>query len=429
MTSRSPHSGTLLVDAGPDRVPVEVRDKQLRLVHEGTSDQEFDLPAGTYLVTALFPGVPGVVDTAQIEAGSTVTASLPPPAEASAPTPRMRPLRSEGRRAAGSSRRAIDAVEAELTLEGEEAEEATWEGAERIDEVPERRWWLRFTALQNLSEAAPTADVSIDRVEQQGSTTLIHLQVVGGVGRFAVLGADDQVPLNVALPAAGWASSTACVLSADASSGQLYVGAFPENERVRLASRYLAAGDVREGARVFSAEDAEHLLQGKMADPLGAAVGGYLLLRAGQLERMHDWSENLAAWFPWLPDGLVVAGEKAARDGDHDRALDHFLGVREAGLPTFTDGYSFLLSRLRQYTTPDAATTLHGDVDGASKLLKRLLMWASFVDLSAPTLTFRGASVADPVHTQAPDQGGEVAAGLLLLQRGPELVYQQAMPA
>ena len=73
MTSRSPHSGTLLVDAGPDRVPVEVRDKQLRLVHEGTSDQEFDLPAGTYLVTALFPGVPGVVDTAQIEAGSTVT--------------------------------------------------------------------------------------------------------------------------------------------------------------------------------------------------------------------------------------------------------------------------------------------------------------------------------------------------------------------
>ena len=53
------------------------------------------------------------------------------------------------------------------------------------------------------------------------------------------------------------------------------------------------------------ARSAEALLQGKVANPVGAALGGYALLRLNELDRLHDWPDNLAAWFAWLPDGAV----------------------------------------------------------------------------------------------------------------------------
>lgn len=64
---------------------------------------------------------------------------------------------------------------------------------------------------------------------------------------------------------------------------------------------------------------AEELLRQKAGDPVAAAAGAYALLYLGELDRLHDWTMNLADWFPWLPDGTVIAAEHRAREGDHDR--------------------------------------------------------------------------------------------------------------
>jgi len=457
MSRETSEQGTLSVNAGPDRIPVEVRDQHLRLVHAGVSHEEISLPPGTYVVTAIFPGRQDIVTMAEVEGGASVTASLEPPGpETTALRPRMAaspaskrarvaPKEAEAHHRVTRGRPGrLERLGADFGMEGvwappgeaeepaEAAEGPEESAADRVREAEpetEHTWWVRFVTLHGLQQAAGADDVSVDGVEQHGSSTLIRVKVGSPTPHFAVVGAAGEVPLNVALPAAGWARSTSCVLTADASSGRLYLGAYPDIEEVRIASQFLASGDVREGARVFLDSDAEELLQGKMADPLGAAVGGYLLLRAGALNRMHDWPENLASWFPWLPDGAIVAGEKAARDGDHVRALTHFVKVEETGLPIFTDGYSFLLSRLRQYTSPETAARLGNEVEHAERILDRLMGWASFVDLSAPTLTFRASSVADPLGTQAPDQEAESHAELLLVQQGQSLVFQQPMPA
>ncbi|MGG7377662.1 hypothetical protein ACQ7B2_02440, partial [Escherichia coli] len=75
-------------------------------------------------------------------------------------------------------------------------------------------------------------------------------------------------------------------------------------------AQYLAAGQPREAAELAPA--AETLLEEKRADPIAAAMGGYALLRLGRIADLRHWPANLAKWFPWLPDGAVIAGELAA---------------------------------------------------------------------------------------------------------------------
>ena len=69
----------------------------------------------------------------------------------------------------------------------------------------------------------------------------------------------------------------------------------------------------------------EDLLYGKVADPIAACVGAYTLLRLGELDRLHEWTENLKNWFDWLPDGLAIRAEHLARRGQHAQALENLL--------------------------------------------------------------------------------------------------------
>jgi hypothetical protein len=218
---------------------------------------------------------------------------------------------------------------------------------------------------------------------------------------FAQLSRPAEIPLDVALPA----RNTRCLLTVEEQAGTLYASALPGGtEAVERAAQFLAAGEDEHAALLTSEQEAESLLQGKVADPIGAAIGGYTLLRLNELDRTHNWTENLAAWFPWLPDGAVIAGEKEARRGQHRQALDYFFQARTRGLPLFTDGFSILVSRLRQY---------EANLDIPGQLLKeyaahiqafsaQLEKWSPFVDFSALTLTFRAAELTDPGGSQHP---------------------------
>src|SRR5262249_10827871 len=137
---------------------------------------------------------------------------------------------------------------------------------------------------------------------------------------FVQLAHSIMIPLNVAL-----LPGNASLLTVRKQAGILYAGVLPGRESVRRAAQFLVAGENEHAALLLSGDEAESLLQGKIADPIGAAIGGYALLRLNELERTHDWTENLSSWFDWLPDGAVIAGEKAARLGDYALALENFL--------------------------------------------------------------------------------------------------------
>ena len=89
----------------------------------------------------------------------------------------------------------------------------------------------------------------------------------------------------------------------------------PGNPEASAVAGYLNSGRADRALMTMTAT-AEQLLQGKMADPIGAIIGGYALLKLHELDRMHDWPDNLANWFETLPDGAVIAGAVAARRGE-----------------------------------------------------------------------------------------------------------------
>ena len=123
---------------------------------------------------------------------------------------------------------------------------------------------------------------------------------------------------------------------------------FKYDKRTTLMLEYLSSNSFEEAADI--AGDAETMLYSKMSNPIGAAIGAYILLRIGSIEQLHDWPHNLSDWFPNLADGAIIAGELEARKGNDKEAIDLFLSAYQRGLPVFREGLSLLVSRLRSYT-------------------------------------------------------------------------------
>jgi hypothetical protein len=101
------------------------------------------------------------------------------------------------------------------------------------------------------------------------------------------------------------------------------------------------------------------------------------------LERLHDWTRNLSE-FEWLPDGLVVHAEHAARAGDHKSALENLRQLPQRGLPAFSMGLGYAVDRLRTYAR------LMPDDEDLRERLADLTRYAVATDFSARITTFAG---------------------------------------
>jgi glucoamylase len=179
-----------------------------------------------------------------------------------------------------------------------------------------------------------------------------------------------------------------------------------------LLLRYRDRGWVHEASSVSDALEgqAEEMLREKLRDPVAAAVGAYGLLRFSTLEHLHDWTENLRRWFPRLPDGSAIRGEHLARAGEHDAALSAFLELWERGLPIFTDGVSYAMSRLELYTTVGSDALDASRVARASRLLEALRRVAAAADFARPLLTIKG-DIAEVTRSRAANKNTETAPG------------------
>jgi hypothetical protein len=217
---------------------------------------------------------------------------------------------------------------------------------------------------------------------------------------FVQVAAEGEVPLNVAVPANGMTASQSCRVTVSAKPVTAVVS-LPADAASDAVARYLHSGNLRDAASV--AADAEKLLEGKMANPFGAALGGYALLRLNELTRLHEWPQNLADRFPWLPDGPIIAGEAAALKARHGDAAAYFCDAARRGLPIFADGFSMLLSRLRGYTAAEAPPGVEPDLAAEmSEHAERLLPLTPLIDFSRISLAIHGARLDDLLGSQQP---------------------------
>jgi hypothetical protein len=352
----------------------------MQLVETALSNEEVSVPAGKYLLSSTLPTGERSLAVAQVSAGeleevSLVPSEQPPISDPGGGAPSVAPpLESLGPPKAEAPRRS-PAVE---------------------------EWFVRYVCVGPQGIEDTSVHTEVEKIGED-ETVELSLRVDGAFGVvFAQVAAVGQIPQNVALPVNGITTSDACRLTV-ATSGQLTLSvSLPANPLVDAVARYSHTGALGQAAHL--ATQAEKLLKEKIADPYGAALGGYALLRLHELGRLHDWSTNLANFFPWLADGAIVAGEKAALEGDQVTAATWMADAARRGLPAFADGFSMLASRLREYGTAKAPPPGVSDalVEELTRHAERLVPLATMLDFSRITLAFPAADLGQPARSQTP---------------------------
>lgn len=162
-----------------------------------------------------------------------------------------------------------------------------------------------------------------------------------------------------------------------------------KDPRLSLPLAYLANDSVNLAADIFDLSLAREHLNEKVRNPLGATLGGYILLlsdlqtKDNEREQWHEWITNLKNWFPWLADGAIQYAwlklDHRQNDTDVQKARDALLTACRRGLPYFTKGMSLLVDGLRLFKAD-------GDLEAAA-WLDRLLPLAWRADMSQVFLT------------------------------------------
>jgi hypothetical protein len=359
----------------------------LALVKTALRDEQVSVPVGTYLLTAMLPSGERSLGLTRITSGRIHEVELAADAGEveSAPPEPSRTLETLG--------------------------PAQVEHPSRI-ELASRPWFLRYLTVHRNRVTPATAITTVEQVSEDGrSVDLIVRVTKPNRVYFAQLVVPGQVPFNVALPVMRATLFRTCRLSVEVGEQLSALVSLPANPVADAIARYLQSGNLPNAA-IIGAE-AEGLLRHKRLDAFGAALGGYALLRLADLERLHDWPANLARWFQWLPDGAIIAGEQAALSADHKTAVEYFCAAARRGLPVFTDGFSLLASRLREYgqadqRAPDVPKRLHAE---ATRHANRLTPLSPLVDFTRITLAFPARRLDNPARTQTPLQRPSASQG------------------
>ena len=192
--------------------------------------------------------------------------------------------------------------------------------------------------------------------------------------RFAQLRVPEIGQVTVALPLAQVFSSDHCRLDVSITAALIETDVrFVQSPEADYLAQLLETHQVEEAANF---KVLESLLQGKMSDPVGAALAAYALLRRGEIdEQLSNWIENLAG-FAWLPDGLAVQAALRAESRDPLGALASAAKALNTGWPIFTDGLSLLDQTLR------GLARKHEDAIPHLESLATVLPYVDFTEVS-----------------------------------------------
>lgn len=373
-------------------LPVEIRKPSLALVSRTLSSKNIDVAPGTYLVSTTLPAGQQLFREVEVKAGD-VQASLSPELEDESPHEFH-----EQHHFFGEPYRIAPDV-AGITVA-----------------VPPKLFHTRDVTVSLVTGGDPIAVSRIPflmpgNVQKLGNSVQFNYRDYSnpgfGLQHYLEILQPNQSATRVALPANG---DKYCVLVIKATSPTTNsVDVHLQNTEADLLLRGLNKGSdisiVTESTNLspdtLLQVNAEEIVRQKMADPIAACVGAYALLQRGEIERLHDWTENLKNWFPWLPDGLAIRGEHLAQAGKHVEALECFAALPSRGTPLFRDGLSYAVERLRLYTRAKSTPFTDAALTMAHQTFNRLEGVASHVDLSQSILTVKGLTPSPEIQANS----------------------------
>lgn len=361
-------------------LPVEVRKPNLALVAQTLTTRSVNLEPGLYYVTARLPAGQELFNQVTISEDSPSTVILTPEPEDVSPN---------------------ESLEVESYITGSQTTSWTGSGSS-----------LEGLGAENVTAKlrAFSGNILLGQLsERNDQSWLVPLSAPSiGVAKFSVPAGNVTLvqllqpkvpPINMALPISPFPPQNGCQLVLTRQSdGLISVDIHLEHITADMLLGYFLRGLLDQAVTITTSNalQAEQLLDQKLSYPIAAAVGAYALLRFGDLDRLHNWTENLNNWFTWLPDGAAIGGEHLARLGKHKEALPVFLELPSRGLPIFSDGLSYAIDRLRLYTTADNTHFDPSALSQAQSLLKDLKRFIAFVDFRKPLLTFSGIDASKP---------------------------------
>ncbi|WP_298540235.1 hypothetical protein [uncultured Aquimarina sp.] len=146
----------------------------------------------------------------------------------------------------------------------------------------------------------------------------------------------------------------------------------------------------------LKSSSAEELLYGKISNPTAAAIGGYYLLKTGEIDRLHNWAENLANWMPWMSDGSIIWAWQLIKEGRNSGNMNiieiksRFLEATKRGIPLYTEGLRLLWKGLKMLVDNDTADS---KIEAALKVVEK---YAEAADWTTTTTTFNGVAPQQP---------------------------------
>jgi hypothetical protein len=364
--------------AAPSNLAVEVHDASFRLVGRGTLDGGVELePGQDYFISATLPDGFSASTHAKLDPNSTEVV-LPQPTSASP---------------------------------DQAADQPALTGAAVLSDAEGAAPWRVSGFCGNLLKGKPTSFV-LDQIELTalptgaGSTAASEVVAAWSVKfkqagpTYIRLAQPGQPVWNYAVPLS---PARDCLVRLMRAGAEFTIDIRLPNSNADLLLRYVGNNLFQEVSQTAESRAilAQDLLGGKFEFPIGAAVGAYVLLRLGQLDRLQDWTKNLDKYFPWMPDGIVVFAEHLARVGEHQQALAKLLELPHRGLPFFSSGLTYAVNRLRVYRGALEKGKLTGDLASLDALSTAFERYAGFVDVTRPILTFMGADPRKPTHPPA----------------------------
>lgn len=317
-------------------IPVEVRDlKHLVVRARGFADQEISLSPGSYLVTATLPdGEQAAAENAvEITGGlteitlSSLSAGLeqdigeqPPMAfdSTASYTPPPALVIPVSRHARGKSEATLDCS---------------------LIKGPWLDYWLRKSSSPLLSQTPLPAENRTLSIARQDQPCLLQLTHGKRIRHFAI-------PVDH--------SGETKVTLRQETDGRPAITLDFGRQDVNAFFRYVDLGFAPE-ARFLSkqiVEEAQSFLSGNSESSLGGILGGYVLLRANEIDFMRRWiSRHKTDNLNWLPDVKAIHIEFLAREGKHAQAVEELLKLPDWGAPWFRSGIAYLAERARTYVS------------------------------------------------------------------------------
>jgi hypothetical protein len=230
-------------------------------------------------------------------------------------------------------------------------------------------------------------------------------------GRFITITntPDTLSCLQVGGPAVPWKCvalppQTTCkiLIEAAVKENSLNVSVASGNMALDGILAYLERGELDTASKfeMSQLDLAEALVYQKQKDPISAAVGGYYILRRREINRLHDWANNLANWFTWMPDGAIIHAWQLIyeyrENGDADtrlleQARERLMEAVARGYPIYTEGLRLLrdgLLMMQQHSGVDNPA-LQAAVNQAGG-------YYSAADLTTINTTFLGETPDNP---------------------------------